>query len=184
VKTLVDTVILADVQISDVELRDYYEAHSSEFATPEEVRFRWLRTRNEGRARELYQALKKGTETFKSIAARNPGPEELEIWQDLGFWKREDLPEGMYRTLSNTRPGGLSGVVSNAFGWYSIFELLEVRQAQQRPFPEVKDEILPILRMEKGGRILHDYVQALKDADVIRPFYTNLGFSYVPRAKR
>jgi peptidyl-prolyl cis-trans isomerase SurA len=184
VKALVDTIILADVQVSDLDLRDYYEAHSSDFATPEELRFRWLRTRSDERARELYQALRKGRETFRSIAARHPGPEELEIWQDLGFWKREDLPEGMYRTLSTMRPGGLSGVVSNAFGWYSIFELLEVRPAEQRSFPDVRDEILPILRREKGERILHDYIQALKDANVIRPFYSNLGFSYVPRAKR
>jgi parvulin-like peptidyl-prolyl isomerase len=182
IKDFADKVVLGNLEVTEEEVRDYYDKHPAEFTTGDEYRFKWLRTRNEETANKIMNELSHAATTFESLADEYSGAEDTEIWGDLGYWSKDDLPAMVSNSLSTARNGTLHGPVKDPYDWYNIFLLVDQKRGRTASYSEVRDTLLPRVRREKGEQILRKYVEDLKNDEGVTANYTNLGFSYMPRA--
>jgi peptidyl-prolyl cis-trans isomerase D len=188
------------VQVNDLELKDYYEKHQEEFRTPNFLQVQYLIFRPsdyEGkvpvspdeikrnydlrkerytipkrvRAREILiridredppqkveekrkkaeEVLQKAktTKDFGALAKQFSESATAPKGGDLGWIQKGTLGEPIESTLSSLKKGELSGVLRGRDGFY-LFKIEEVVDEKQKPFEEVKDQILQDLRKEKG----------------------------------
>lgn len=140
--------VAADVEISEDDLRERYEADAASFAAAQERRVSHILIEVEGDDREAALAeaeavvarLEAG-EDFVALAAevsddtgtRNAGG-------DLGWVARNVLPEALDATAFAMEPGDIDGPVETEFGFH-IVRLEEARAGDPPPFEQMRDEI-------------------------------------------
>lgn len=104
----------AMAQISDAEVRQYYDTHREEFRWVEKVRARHIRLDSQKKADEVVARIKAGELSFEdAIAAYSTAPDrDAEVPGDLGEIVRGDTADDWLRGLAFVQP---EGVVSPPF---------------------------------------------------------------------
>ncbi len=88
---------------------------------------------------------------------------------DLGFIKRGMMVEPFEEALfSLSGDGSVSDPVRTTYGWHLI-KLLDVREREQKPFEEVKDEILDDLRTRRAEERFYERVDVLQNTAYENP---------------
>jgi peptidyl-prolyl cis-trans isomerase C len=138
---------------SEAEQRDWYEGHRQDLAQPERVRVGRVlaavpagataaqRTQARQRAERFAQQLKAG-QSLAKVSAEGDGPEKAR-GGELGLMARGDWrgdAAGEQALFALTRVGEVSPVVVEA-GGFSVFQLLERREARVPSFEEVRAEV-------------------------------------------
>lgn len=104
----------AMAQISDAEVRQYYDSHRDEFRWVEKVRARHIRLDSQEKADEVVARIKAGELSFEeAIAAYSTAPDrDAEVPGDLGEIVRGEVADDWLRGLAFVQP---EGVVSPPF---------------------------------------------------------------------
>ena len=148
------------IQISAEEIRRTYELRKERYMIPRKVRAREILIkigrddppeRVEERKKKAEEILGKAEKAsdFGSLAKQFSESATASKGGDLGWIQRGTLEEPIESTLSSLKKGDLSGVLRGRDGFY-IFRIEDVVEEKQRPFEEVKDAILQMLKKEKG----------------------------------
>jgi peptidyl-prolyl cis-trans isomerase D len=148
------------IQVSPDEIKRYYEARKDTFKIPKQVRLRDILIKagpqdtadqlevKKKKAEEILEKAKK-TKDFGSLAKQVSEAEHASKGGDMGWIQRGSLGEQMESILFSMKAGDLSGVLTARDGFH-IFKIEEVKEEKQKPFEEVKDQILQALKKEKA----------------------------------
>ena len=153
--------MMAQVQVSDREIEDYYAANRARWGTPER--------------REIFQAILPAEDAANALAAQWRGGAEFPAIEEaaraagggataLGALGREDLPvPALAEAAFALAPGGVSAPVRTPFGWH-VLRAGAVTPGSQRGLEEVRDEIRAAIAAEKAADESFDRANRVEDA--------------------
>ena len=162
---------LADVEVDEQALLDYYDTVAAGYQTEEQRRSRHIlvatssnRDDAEAKAR-ANEALERGRsgEDFASLATEysDDGGTSAE-GGDLGWSLREDFVGPFADTLFEMQVGEIAGPVKTRFGYHVIL-LDEIQAANVQPFAEVRSEIEADYREQLAEDLYYEAAQFLGD---------------------
>jgi len=158
----------AFVASQENELRALYEMRSSLYNLPEQVRARHilLSLREDAsaeeaestrlRAREILAQIREGADFVALATALSEDPGSKTNGGDLGFFARGQMVEVFEDAAFSLEPGMVSELVKSEYG-YHIIRVEEHRDAEQRSFEDIRDELaaelmgLEVARTESRG---------------------------------
>ncbi len=147
-------------EISEDDLRQYYEEHREEFTTPAKVRVFEILLSDELKARKLVKEIN-SREEFKEYAmdlTERPGKRAKQ--GDLGYIERKWFPE-IFDLAVKTPIGEIAGPAVSS-GKYSIFYVEDRIDAALKDFLGVKREIAQILEQKRKEKALEAWVEERK----------------------
>jgi len=154
------------LNISEEEIKAYYDSHRREFASPPRVRASHIMLRTEEEAKAIRERLDKG-EDFKELAkqysidlpaALHGGPMGV-------IEKGKELPQ-VEQALFTMNVGEYSDVVKTRYG-YHILTVDEIMDIDVKPLNEVKGAIHKTILKQKESAAFKQMVAVLeKDAEI------------------
>jgi len=162
IETLLKKKITADTQMSEDDLKKYYEEHKEEFKKDREINTRHILLKTEEEAKQVQGKLQKG-EDFTELAKKySIDPNVRTTGGEIGFQPKGSLiPEYENASFKLIKVGQVSGIVKTQFG-YHIIRLEGVKPPSYVPFEEVKDFIKQKNAQEKQKEVLEKYIEELK----------------------
>ncbi|WP_428737741.1 peptidylprolyl isomerase [Sulfurimonas sp.] len=165
--------LLDEIQISDKELKDYYNQNKEEFNQPESVHARHILVEKEDEAKKIIAGLKslsgeklkeKFIEEAKSKSTGPSGPKG----GDLGYFTQGQMvPEFNDKVFSMKEGTVTLEPVKTQFGYHVIY-LEDKKSATTRKFDEVKGFIEQRLKMEKFKDAMKTKMDDLQKKAVIK----------------
>jgi peptidyl-prolyl cis-trans isomerase C len=161
--------------ISDEDIREYYEAHPEEFHKPEQVRVSHILIKNRAKAqRVLRQVLQNESDTnfFREAAQRNNEDDATrDTFGDLRFLSRageeddgEDVAEAIREAaFSLEQVGQVYPQLVRTEAGFHIIKLTARRAALDRPLDEVRRPIQNKLWRERREKAIEDFVHRLRE---------------------
>lgn len=165
----------AKVEIGEEEVRAYYRNNAEEFRTPEQRHFEEVivlesseRSGAELRqlAEDVHQALVAGADMASVIAPYASAGQTSGVI-DLGWLRPGELEPSLKDAAWALAPGAYSTPIA-ARGGYHILHLAELREAQVKPFAEVQEQIMRLLRGRRFNQELRTFVAQLEQNSYIR----------------
>jgi peptidyl-prolyl cis-trans isomerase C/foldase protein PrsA len=160
IEMLVDKITKERMNISPLDLKEYYKNHKQEFKHPEQVRVRQIVTDSEDKAQALREMLQNGA-SFEKVAKTYSLSPDRKQGGDLGWFGRGVMPREFDKTCFSLGEGELSPVVQTPYGFH-LFEVLEKRGAGQFPFDAVREFIQRKLIEMKGREIFQNWYENLR----------------------
>ena len=157
-----------NAEVSEEDLRQYYEENRDYFQLPERGRFRHLffaaLEHPDGEALAMAQAardeLAAGRDFGELVAEQSEDPASKKKGGELGWMTRDRLPEDFGNAFFDVPVGGYH-LVETDLGAH-VVEAVEKRPAREKTFPEIKEELREALinqKREEGAkyymRVLH-----------------------------
>jgi peptidyl-prolyl cis-trans isomerase C len=146
--------------VSDAELKSYYDEHLKEFQQPKQVKARHILVKEQKQAEEVRQKLLKG-EDFATLAKKYSIGPSKNRGGDLGFFSRERMVKEFSDVAFSLKPKEISPVVKTKFG-YHIIRVDAIKEGQQQTFDEVKAKLGDKIKAERKNQYFKDYVDGLK----------------------
>lgn len=149
-----------DAQISDAELKKFYDQNIDKFKAGEQIRASHILVKTEQQAKEILAQLKGGA-AFEELARKNSVDSSSAKGGDLGWFGKGAMVPVFERAALALKEGQVSDVVKSDFGFH-IIKLTGKRPAGTRPFDEVKDQIKAALMPSKQQEIFQKIKDELK----------------------
>jgi len=147
-------------QVSPDDVKRIYDSQKERFKTPKRVKAREILIKvgpedssdkideKRKKAEEILEKVKK-TKDVASLAKQYSESETASKGGDMGWIQKGAVDELLQTALFSLKAGEISGVVKGMEGFY-ILKADEVTEEKQKSFDEVKDQILQLLKKEKG----------------------------------
>ncbi len=146
--------------VSDVELKTYYDKNLKEFQQPRQVKARHILVKDQKQAEEIRQRLLKG-EDFATLATEFSTCPSKTRGGDLGFFTRDQMVKEFSDMAFSLKPEEISPVVKTQFG-YHIILVDEIKKEKQQSFDEVKATLGDKIRAERKNQYFNTFVSELK----------------------
>ena len=194
-RQLLNAEIKGKINISDNEVKKYYEDNKSKFQRPEAYHARHILAAYfppEALRNQTIEELKKNKEYFTRIAeekidkvieelkkganfvelAKNLSDDESsrENGGDLDFIYKGIFETSFDEAVEKLNPGETSGKIKTRFGFH-VIQLIEKRPSEMAPFTEMKSEIQKYLFLEKAKKNVSSYIEKLKQTANIETFF-------------
>lgn len=148
-------------EVTEEEIKKYYEEHKEEFFLPERIRVRHIVVPTYEEARALRERILKG-EDFAELARKYSISPSAKWGGDLGYIQRGQVGKEFEKAAFSLRhPGEISDIVKTTFG-YHIIRLEDRKPPRQLPLEEVRDEIREKLKERKRQKALEEYLKEAK----------------------
>jgi foldase protein PrsA len=153
-----DKIIKGKDQVSDAQVKAYYEKNKQRFAQPERRDLRIVLTRDKAKAEQAKDALESG-QSWKQVArkfsidqaSKNQGGTLLAVA------KGQQEP-ALDKAVFDAEKGKLVGPVKTQFGWY-VFQVQKVTPASQQSVQEASQTIKGILASENQQKALDTFIK-------------------------
>ena len=162
IESLFKKKVTTNINLSEEELKKYYEANQEKFKKGPEVDTRQILVKTEKEAMEIRAKLEKG-EDFAEMAKRySIDPSAKATGGSIGYHgKGTLLPEYEAAAFKLTKVGQISPPVKTQLG-YHLIQLQGIRPPAYTPYEEVKEFIKQRLVQERQNEVLEKYVADLK----------------------
>ena len=194
-RQLLNAEIKGKVNISDNEVKKYYEDNKPRFQRPEAYHTRHILAAYfppEALRNQTIEELKKNKEYFTRIAeekidkvikelkkganfvelAKNLSDDESsrENGGDLDFIYKGIFETSFDEAVEKLNPGETSGKIKTRFGFH-VIQLIEKKPSEMAPFNEMKSEIQKYLFLEEAKKNVSSYIEKLKQTADIETFF-------------
>jgi peptidyl-prolyl cis-trans isomerase SurA len=173
------------IQISQPEIRQYYQQHLADFTQPESVHLREILIPTpenptdaqlnaaEAKAREVEAKLKAGG-NFQTLAKQYSGGPTAQEGGDLGDFKRGALAKVLEDQTFSLPVGGYTAPIRTRQG-YIILQVTQHIPGGTQPLQKVEPEIEQDIYMQKISPAVRQYLTRLREEAYIdiRPGYTD-----------
>ena len=149
-----------EVQISDAELKNFYNQNIEKFETGEQIRASHILVKSEEEAKDILAKIKAGG-NFEELAKENSADSSAKNGGDLGWFGRNSMVPTFEKTALALKEGQISDVVKTEFG-YHIIKLTGKRPAGSRSFDEVKDQIKGAIMPSKQKEVFEKLKEDLR----------------------
>lgn len=144
-------------KVTEQSLRARYQREIVDKPAEAEVRARHILVQTESEARAIIATLAGGADFAATAREKSRGPGAAE-GGDLGFFKKEDMPEALAEAAFALQPGQVGpNPVRTQFGWHVV--KVEERREQPRPSFE---EAEPALRRAASEEVAEALVERLR----------------------
>ncbi|HEX2965217.1 MAG TPA: peptidylprolyl isomerase, partial [Syntrophorhabdaceae bacterium] len=162
IESLLRKRIASSPQLSDEEVKKYYEANKDKFKKEKEIGTRHILLKTEEEAKQIKDKLKNGEDFIELAKQYSMEPNARTSGGDIGFHpKGALLPEYEEAAFKLTKNGQVSGIVKTQYG-YHIIRLEGTKPPSFVPLEEVKDFIKQQMAQEKQKELIEKYVEELK----------------------
>jgi len=166
------------VEVSEEDMKAYYESHKDEFNMPEMVRARHILIKTDPsasdndnkkareKAEDILKKIKAGEDFAKLAADLSDDPGSKTKGGDLGFFPKGIMVKSFEDVAFSLKPGEVSGIVETQFG-YHIIKVEEKKEAGMEPFDTAKEKIKQKLLPEPTKIKIKEFIEkAMKDANI------------------
>jgi len=164
----------ADSQLSDDELKKFYDKNIDKFKTGEQIRASHILVKAEKDAKDILSQLKSGA-NFEELAKKNSIDSSSAKGGDIGWFGKGNMVPPFEKAVFALKEGEISNIVKTDFG-YHIIKRTGSRPAGIRPFEEVKEQIKAALIPTKQQQVFQKIKDELKNSakitikdDVLNP---------------
>jgi peptidyl-prolyl cis-trans isomerase C len=177
IQRFLDKKTLGKVEVTEEEIKAYYDGHTNLFKKPEQVRASHIlikvesgaNEKNKAKARQkiekIRQRLVKG-EDFGALAKEFSQCPSSAKGGDLDYFGRRQMAKPFEDTAFALKVGELSDIVETRFG-YHLIKLTDKKPESTYSYEDMKDRIRKNLMGEKVRLEVSSYVQELKkDANI------------------
>lgn len=170
--------LVADINISEEEIKNYYEQNKREFLLPERVKVSQILVDSEAKAIRLQNQLKTGDEAlFRQLTRENSLGPEASRGGEMGTFKLSELPEEIEKVIFSLQEGEISPVVESPYGFH-IFRLDSRLEPRLLSLEEASFKIRARLLQEKMEALMKNHLEEIK-ARIRWEFFPNqLSFPY------
>ncbi len=160
--------LIAEVNPSEEELKEYYNESQEHFKKPETRVASHILVGSEEKANEVYKEIQDGLK-FEDAAAKYSTCPSKDKGGSLGeFGKGQMIPEFENHAFSMEK-GEISEPVKSQFG-YHIIRLEEKNEEGTRTFEEAKDEINQVVARIQQQEVYLDKIEKLKETYKVEKF--------------
>jgi len=164
IESLLKKKIAADSQLTDNDMKKYYDANKEKFKKEKEINTRHILLKTDEEAKQIMERLKKGEDFVELAKKYSIDPNAKASGGEIGFHPKGTLlPEYEAAAFKLTKVGQVTGPVKTQFG-YHIIRLEGAKPPAYVSFDEVKDFIRQQLIQEKQKELLEKYIEELKKA--------------------
>jgi peptidyl-prolyl cis-trans isomerase C len=166
------------VEVSEEDMKAYYESHKDEFNMPEMVRARHILIKTDPsasdndnkkareKAEDILKQIKAGEDFAKLASDLSDDPGSKTKGGDLGFFPKGIMVKSFEDVAFSLKPGEVSGIVETQFG-YHIIKVEEKKEAGMEPFDTAKEKIKQKLLPEPTKIKVKEFIdKAMKDANI------------------
>lgn len=150
----------SDAQVSDAELKKFYDKNIDKFKSGEQIRASHILVKTEKEAKDVQAQLKAGA-PFEEVAKKSSVDSSAAKGGDLGWFGKGAMVPAFEKVALALKEGEVSGIVKTDFGFH-IIKLTGKRAAGVRPFDEVKDQIKAAVMPSKQQEIFQKIKEDLK----------------------
>lgn len=150
-------------KVSEAAVKAKYDDYKKNFKEEEEVHARHILVKEEAKANELLEKVKKG-EDFAKIAQENSTDGTARVGGDLGFFKKGDMVPAFTDAVFAMKSGEFK-VVKTEFGFH-VVKFEESRKTKLKSEEEMK----PMLQEQIVRDAIMGKIKALRDAAKIERF--------------
>jgi foldase protein PrsA len=194
-RQLLNAQIKGQINISDEEVKKYYDNNKAKFMRPEAYHTRHILAAffpPEALRNQTIEELQKNKEYFARIAeekidkimaelkkgadfeevAKNQSDDESsrENGGDLDFIYKGVFDASFDEAAGKLKPGEISGKVKTRFGFH-VLQLIETKPSETAPFDEMKPGIQKHLFLEEAKKQVASYVEDLRKDAKIETFF-------------
>ncbi|MEA2022012.1 MAG: peptidylprolyl isomerase [Candidatus Caldatribacteriota bacterium] len=157
----------SQVNITDDELKEYFDKNEESFFEPEKVHARHILVETEEEALDIIQQLKEGIVDFAELAKEKSTGPSAESGGDLGFFTKGQMVKEFEDVAFALQPGEISDAVKTQFGFH-IIKCEEKKDEHQPTFEESKEQINNFLRYQKENETVTKLISDLNEnADIL-----------------
>jgi peptidyl-prolyl cis-trans isomerase C len=161
---LIDSVIANRLNITDEEIKSYYQKNHALFERKEEVRARQIVVATEAEAENIHEQLLKGADFVELATERSMSPDKAN-GGDLGYFTRGQMPEE-FDIVFKLMAHSISPVVKSPYG-YHIFKVEDKRAPRSQPLEEVREMVYQHLAREREDQLRSEWIKELRSkADI------------------
>ncbi len=131
--------ILSSVQVSEEEMKDYFEKNKESFKTPESITSSHILVDTEEKANEIMEEIKQGMIFEEAAKAYSTCPSSAQ-GGNLGESNRGKMIPEFEDVAFNMEVGSVSEPVKTQFG-YHIIKLYDKKEEENSSYDKVKDEV-------------------------------------------
>lgn len=169
---LLEKDVIELTKVSEEDIKKNYEENKDAYKEPEQVNAAHILVRvKEGvsekedketlaKAEGLLKKIKEGAD-FSQLAKDNSDCPSSSKGGELGYFSRGQMVPEFEDAAFKLKVGEVSGIVKTKFG-YHIIKILDKKEAKQKEFAEVKEEIEQKLTKEKQKSAFDSYTKDLK----------------------
>jgi peptidyl-prolyl cis-trans isomerase SurA len=183
-KEVVKREVGSHLDVTDDEVKRYYQQHLNDFALPERVELSEISLSTEGKKEDEYAAIRAKVEGLRSsvlngddfgqVASRYSQGSTAKDGGGLGTFKQGDLPPQIEAAVFKLEKGQMTEVIQTRSG----FEFLKVDEhlpAEIQPLEKVDTQIRNSISAEKMAPRIRQYLASLREQSNIttQPGYTD-----------
>ena len=169
---VISQVIRSESNISEKEIKDYFQEHSDQYFKPSLVKIEKMffpvseetspveKNRFSQKAQRALERIKSG-EDFQKVAQELNLPEDTSSC-DVGFFKKGELMDTLDQEAFSLKPGEVSNVISTKKG-YCIIRVLERTEEKTKKLEEVREEIESHLFQQKMEEKFQEWLKKLRN---------------------
>jgi peptidyl-prolyl cis-trans isomerase SurA len=166
---LLTRVISPDVNLTEKDLRQYYDKHKDEFVD-EEYRLQqiFVSGQRDGQKRitEAYNLLQEG-KSFEAVAKDySDETKSATAGGDIGYVKKADLIPQLLAAVVFLTPGVYSSIITTPYGFH-ILKLVEKKKGEMLTFEMARDSIHEKIVQVESEKRYKDYVGKLRKGSYI-----------------
>lgn len=173
IKRYREKVLLADLQVSDEEVRSWYRSHREEYAEPPRYLVRYIFLDDEEEIRKALEQLDEG-QPFETVASRN---NRNPLQEDARWVRVEDLSPALADALRNLHEGERSPVIQAPEGFYILW-LEKVRKGGTLPLETVRERVEKDILRKKSAERIEETIQRITGREPFLFMPENLDFRY------
>jgi len=167
---LLTRVISPEVNVTEQDIRQYYDKHKDEFIN-EEYRLQQIfvsgqRQDGQKSIAEAYKLLQEGKSFEAVVKDFSDDKKGAETGGDIGFVKKVDLIPQLREVAGMLSPGVHSSIITTPYGFH-ILKLVEKKKGETMTFEMAKDIINEKIIQEESEKRYKDYIAKLRKGSFI-----------------
>ena len=153
---------IESVNVSDDEVKDYFEQNKAQFVKGATVSAKHILTDSEEKCAAILETIVNGEKTFEEAARESSTCPSGAQGGDLGEFGKGQMVKEFEDAAFNAEPGHVVGPVKTQFG-YHLIKVEKKNEAKEAGFDEVKDPIRTELLKRKQDQAYLAKVKELKE---------------------
>jgi peptidyl-prolyl cis-trans isomerase C len=150
-------------ELTDQEVKDYYEQHQEDFANITQMRASHILVKTESEAQQVLGRIKKGESFAKVAREKSIDPGSARNGGDLGYFSSGQMVPEFESAAARMKKGEISPPVKTKFG-YHIIQVTDKKVGKTIEFDKVKTLIYQRLSADKQKDIFDSYIAKLRNS--------------------
>lgn len=150
------------VTISEAEMRSFYDLHNNNYLGPEIVNLQEILVDDEALAHQIFQRMKSGEDISKLAQKYNKREISLKSNGVMGYFSTAALGK-IGEAARKLKIGEMAGPVKTEKNRFSIFKILDKKEAGPLPYEQVREGVKRDALTDKRMRAIDQFLVRLAD---------------------